>query len=124
VLGDPCAYLNDAGTAVEKGGWDYHSNQGDCQASGGVWVPPGDTIKFTAGGDYYFTQSVWQSLHDPSLNGGFCQGLKYYTWGTRSGAIVLSMAAPFTATVSAWPAGALGLASLGGDMARSGFNCQ
>jgi hypothetical protein len=72
ALGDPCAYLNDAGTAVEKGGWDYHSNPGDCRDTGGVWVPPGNTIKFTPNGDYYFTPSVWQMMIDPQMNGGLC----------------------------------------------------
>jgi RHS repeat-associated protein len=45
LLGDPCVYLNDAGTAVDtkygpNGGVDYHSSPGECAATGGQWIPP------------------------------------------------------------------------------------
>jgi RHS repeat-associated protein len=33
-----CAYLNDAGTDIEKGGLDQNSNSGECRQNGGYWV--------------------------------------------------------------------------------------
>jgi RHS repeat-associated protein len=38
-----CAYLNDAGTGLEKGGLDQSSSSGECGRTGGYWVEGGLT---------------------------------------------------------------------------------
>jgi len=38
-----CAYLNDAGTGLEKGGLDQSSSSGECGRTGGYWVDGGLT---------------------------------------------------------------------------------
>jgi len=40
---DPCVYLNDAGNGIEQP-IDYNSSPGECQQTGGQWVPPGAGI--------------------------------------------------------------------------------
>jgi len=37
-VGLDCVYLNNAGTAIEKGGVDQHSSSGECGKTGGYWV--------------------------------------------------------------------------------------
>jgi hypothetical protein len=37
---DPCVYLNDAGTGVERGSVDQNSSPSECAATGGQWLPP------------------------------------------------------------------------------------
>jgi RHS repeat-associated protein len=121
---DPCVYTNDDGSYSV----DPNSSPDECTKTQGHWVPPGAIFTVDSNGNLQVFQtpplSLWQAMQDPGYNGGLCTGLHYFTWGTGIGAGVLGVSAPFTGGVSVAPAAVLGLASIGGEMARSYFNCQ
>jgi RHS repeat-associated protein len=98
AFGDPCVYLNDAGTAVEPGGTDYNSNPDECKGTHGVWVPPNYTIKFDSFGNYYIqpqpilspnTCLAWQGASTWLL--GFNLGLSAASGGTASVGLIITV---------------------------------
>lgn len=93
---DPCVYLNDSATAVEKNGVDYNSSPSECSATGGTWVPPGSGYSVDAINGTVVLPKLWQDSADCSagasqFTGPITPDARGAAFDTTSGVIITAL---------------------------------
>ncbi len=81
-VSDPCVYLNDSANGVES--VDTNSNEGECTAHGGKWVPAGWTYSVGPNGSVNMSPSDATAIFSTVANSfpGWLTAQYYFSPGT------------------------------------------